>query len=343
MCSDFDLESSIEEFCFEEGREGEKAAKARSFIASLDEYLSAAGTSVPFATEEDVWGWVEDSERAPKTIQGALYLLGRYYDYLMERGIAVSNPAKAVKIRCPENLYEQPYTKAELHRIAAAAAELYKGSPLEGKRRSYALFCLYTRCFVSWSEMGRLTLADYKPDGISPAIVVDGPKSAVVPLDMETMGAIEGYLELAARKSLADPLFTKVDRKTGTPVAMSRHDISRIMKPVYKLAGVEGRLGALRAACIREVVESGATVEEALKLSRDKDLAKWIRRLYLSNQESLVETQGRLAAALESRRPAAQGTVTREELWMAYLAEPEFEFVDITLFDSGEVEFGNYR
>lgn len=338
-----DIEGLIADYRKVENRSQEQINVLSNNAHDLDAYMRRQGGTLLSALQEDVETWAEGKKWKQNTVAKYLSLLSNFYEYLRSEGCIEENPLADGGI--PKQAYAEmvPYTATELRTLMRVMREKAESPGSEADLRRYAAFCLCARCGVGWSEMVTLNIEDYHTGCDPPRVVIAGSRSGNVPLDAETAAALDKYTEYSGKRDVGDPLLASTRHGSGKLEPIKASAISSSMHSVFEECGIEYRQNVLRASVAAAGMGTGATAEEMIALLRGSNNSVMQRRMAQMRRESLLETQDRLASALDSHRPAATAPIRREDLWTALLDMGDCEIADVTIYDDGSVEFGNFR
>lgn len=141
----------------------------------------------------DFRNWLHrEKKQAVASINRALVLIRRFFDWLVQQGVMESNPAKAVKELRRQQLSPRGLDRADVRR-------LLREIELRQDIRAGAIFhlLLYTGCRVS--DLVNLELTDLMILERAGSVVFrhgKGNKQRTVPLPMAARRALQAYLEV---------------------------------------------------------------------------------------------------------------------------------------------------
>lgn len=240
----------------------------RKFLAWVEE----RGLELPRVSPGDVGEYLQGLELAVPTKKLHLAALRRFFDRLVNRHVAIINPAATVKAeryavvegKTPE------IGRDQARKLLASIAP----SDVVGLRdRAVLAVLIYTAARVG--AVAKLTAKSLKHDGSQYTLRFSekGGKSREIPVrhDLE-----EFLLEYIRAAGIAEgPLFRTANRKTRTLTknAMTGIDVCRMMKRRLKAAGLPGHFSphSCRVAVVTDLLEQNVPLEDVQFLAGHAD------------------------------------------------------------------------
>jgi integrase/recombinase XerD len=265
------------EFAWEEFFEAElaNAHTRKNYMHEVRRFLAWVedrGLRLPRVTPGDVGEYLQDLELAVPTKKLHLAALRRFFDRLVNRHVAVINPAATVKAeRYAVVEGKTPEIGAEQ---ARALLKSIDGSDPVGLRdRAVLAVLVYTAVRVG--AVAKLTVKNLVHDGSQYTLRFSekGGKLREIPVRHDLEQFLLSYVRAAGITE--GPLFRTANRKTRTLTknAMTGIDVCRMMKRRLKSAGLPGQFSphSFRVATVTDLLEQNVPLEDVQYLAGHAD------------------------------------------------------------------------
>jgi integrase/recombinase XerD len=240
----------------------------RGFLAWVED----RGLDLPRITPADVGEYFQGLDLAVPTKKLHLAALRRFFDRLVNRHVAVINPAATVKAeRYSVVEGKTPEIAAEQARALLKSIDI--SNPVGLRDRAVLAVLVYTAARVG--AVAKLTVKNLAHDGAQYTLRFSekGGKSREIPVRHDMEQFLLGYT--AAAGITEGPLFRTANRKTKTLTrnAMSGIDICRMMKRRLKAAGLPGQFSphSFRVATVTDLLEQNVPLEDVQYLAGHAD------------------------------------------------------------------------
>ena len=256
------------EFAWEEFFQAElaNAHTRKNYMHAVRQFLAwveGRGLELPRITPADVGEYLQGLDLAVPTKKLHLAALRRFFDRLVNRHVAVINPAATVKAeRYAVVEGKTPEIGAEQARTLLRSID---ASNVVGLRdRAVLAVLVYTAARVG--AVARLSVKNLMHDGSEYTLRFSekGGKSREIPVRHDLEQLLLSYLQAAG---IAEgPFFRTANRKTKTLTknAMSGIDVCRMMKRRLKAAGLPGHFSphSFRVATVTDLLGQNVPLED---------------------------------------------------------------------------------
>jgi integrase/recombinase XerD len=265
------------EFAWEEFFQAElaNAHTRKNYMHAVRQFLAwveGRGLELPRITPADVGEYLQGLDLAVPTKKLHLAALRRFFDRLVNRHVAVINPAATVKAeRYAVVEGKTPEIGAEQARTLLRSID---ASNVVGLRdRAVLAVLVYTAARVG--AVARLSVKNLMHDGSEYTLRFSekGGKSREIPVRHDLEQLLLSYLQAAG---IAEgPFFRTANRKTKTLTknAMSGIDVCRMMKRRLKAAGLPGHFSphSFRVATVTDLLGQNVPLEDVQYLAGHAD------------------------------------------------------------------------
>ena len=265
------------EFAWEEFFQAElaNAHTRKNYMHAVRQFLAwveGRGLELPRITPADVGEYLQGLDLAVPTKKLHLAALRRFFDRLVNRHVAVINPAATVKAeRYAVVEGKTPEIGAEQARTLLRSID---ASNVVGLRdRAVLAVLVYTAARVG--AVARLSVKNLMHDGSEYTLRFSekGGKSWEIPVRHDLEQLLLSYLQAAG---IAEgPFFRTANRKTKTLTknAMSGIDVCRMMKRRLKAAGLPGHFSphSFRVATVTDLLGQNVPLEDVQYLAGHAD------------------------------------------------------------------------
>jgi integrase/recombinase XerD len=265
------------EFAWEEFFQAElaNAHTRKNYMHAVRQFLAwveGRGLELPRITPADVGEYLQGLDLAVPTKKLHLAALRRFFDRLVNRHVAVINPAATVKAeRYAVVEGKTPEIGAEQARTLLRSID---ASNVVGLRdRAVLAVLVYTAARVG--AVARLSVKNLMHDGSQYTLRFSekGGKSREIPVRHDLEQLLLSYLQAAG---IAEgPFFRTANRKTKTLTknAMSGIDVCRMMKRRLKAAGLPGHFSphSFRVATVTDLLGQNVPLEDVQYLAGHAD------------------------------------------------------------------------
>lgn len=287
----------------ERGRSANTLAAYRRDLAAYVAFLGARGLALEEVTEAvvaDYVGFLRAAGKAPASVARALVTVRSLHRFLVEEGLAASDPTSAVDApRVPQGL-PRALSEEEVARLLAAVT----GDDPRARRDRAILEVLYG-CGLRISELVGLSLGDLDLDGGFLRAFGKGAKERVVPVGRFAREALRDWLAPGGRDTLvparwsrrsdADAVFLNARGRR-----LSRQGAWGIVRSYGVRAGLADRLTphVLRHSCATHMLDHGADIRAVQELLGHASIS--------TTQVYTKVSTARLVAVYEAAHPRAR-------------------------------------
>jgi integrase/recombinase XerD len=241
-----------------------KETTLKRFYSFLDEAKEWKGLAR--VTEEDIEEFIKEGlleKRTGKEHNRRLGILKNFYDYLIQKGAVLKNPAEELRSLKIERVKKPPvFSEEEIKQILKAVPKTPVGT------RDRAMFETFYSTGIRKSELINLNMEDIDPDEREITVREGkGSKDRVVPIREEALRSLREYIKIRYRFMMPaqerEALFlSTLGRRIGLTA------VDSVMQKLKKRAGLEkqGSCHALRHACASHLLKNGAPIETIQKL-----------------------------------------------------------------------------
>jgi site-specific recombinase XerD len=214
-------------------------------------------------------------KHTPATINRRIQALRKFYDFALEQGWTLTNPAEDVSLLSEiASQRSRSLTSADVERLLYAV----QCSPRRWAERDWAIIQILLGAGLKLSELTWLRLADVSLTADQPSLSVRGTADdpgRTIFLDDAVGDALRQYLPTRKAMPGVEHLFVNRD---GKP--LSTRSIQRLLHHYAQAAGLEGlTTQALRYVYARRVYETSGDLEMVARLLGHRHLATTIRYL----------------------------------------------------------------
>lgn len=263
------------------------AASERSYrnaIKQMFSYFNEQGKNIFAATDDDVFGWLEQlkATKAPATVQMYLVAVRLFFAFLHKQKVIAENPCEGMKAGVKVKRDEHKRDYLSTRQVKEMLAAMPSHSVMELRNR--AVVALMVTAGLRCCEVQRAQYGDMRVIGDSHVLFVQGKgrseKSEYVKLEPHTEKAIREYL--AARfngKPIKDNdyLFTSTSRNhtADKDDELSTQSIRAIVKAAMKKIGLNDSrhtAHSLRHTCATLALKSGEDLTNVQQMLRHSNI-----------------------------------------------------------------------
>ncbi len=271
------LAGKAAEFAWEEFFQAElpNAHTRKNYLHAVRQFLAWADDrrlELPRITPGDVGEYMQGLDLATPTKKLHLAALRRFFDRLVNRHVAIINPAATVKSE-RYSIIEGKTPEISAKQAQALLASIKPSNPI-GRRDLVILATLaYTAARVG--AIARLRVEDLVHDGDQYALrfAEKGGKSREIPVRHDLQRLLLDYI--ATLEVTEGPLFRTAHSKTRTLTrnAMTGIDICRMMKRRLKSAGLPAHFSphSFRVAAVTDLLSQDVPLEDVQHLAGHAD------------------------------------------------------------------------
>jgi integrase/recombinase XerC len=217
----------------------------------------------------------ETKNHVPATINRRLQAIRKFYDFAIEQGWTLTNPASQVHL-LGEVVSERTrhLTSQDISRLLAAVRN---GHPRRVDR-DWAVIQVLLEAGLKLGELTQVRLADVHLDADPPSLDVcttPGEPSRTVPLEPKVCEALRVYLSTRQAALGVDRLFVNRDGNL-----LSTRSVQRLLRHYARAAGLDNlTTQALRYVYAKKAYESCGDLKTVARLLGHRHLATTIRYL----------------------------------------------------------------
>ena len=266
------------EFAWEEFFQAEiaNAHTRKNYLHAVRKFLAwveGRGLDLPRITPGDVGTYLQglDPLSVP-TKKLHLAALRRFFDRLVNRHVAIINPAATVKAE-RYAVVEGKTPEIGVVQVRTLLKSIDVSNPVGLRDRAVLAVLIYTAARVG--AVAKLTLKSLKHDGAQYTLrfAEKGGKSREIPVRHDLEGYLREYIE--AVQITEGRLFRTayLKTKTLTKNAMTGIDICRMMKRRLKAAGLPGHFSphSFRVTTVTDLLEQNVPLEDVQYLAGHSD------------------------------------------------------------------------
>jgi integrase/recombinase XerD len=265
------------EFAWEEFFQAEiaNAHTRKNYMHAVREFLAwveGRGLELPRITPGDVGAYIQGLGLATPTKKLHLAALRRFFDRLVNRHVAIINPAATVRAE-RYSIVEGKTPEIGAGQVRALLRSIDVSDPVGLRDRAILAVLVYTAARVG--AVAKLTVKDLVHDGSQYSLRFSekGGKSREIPARHDLERLLLGYLGAAGITE--GPLFRTANGRTRrlTRGAMSGIDICRMMKRRLKAAGLPGHFSphSFRVATVTDLLGQDVPLEDVQHLAGHAD------------------------------------------------------------------------
>ena len=299
-------------FAWEEFFQAElaNAHTRKNYMHAVRQFLAWADDrhlELPRITPGDVGEYLQGLELATPTKKLHLAALRRFFDRLVNRHVAIINPAATVKSE-RYSVIEGKTPEISAKQAQALLASINPSDPVGRRDRVILATLAYTAARVG--AVARLRVEDLVHDGSQYALrfAEKGGKSREIPVRHDLQRLLLDYIVTSGITE--GPLFRTAHSRTRTLTknAMTGIDICRMMKRRLKAAGLPARFSphSFRVAAVTDLLSQDVPLEDVQHLAGHADprTTRIYDRRRRKVTRNLVE---RISIRLDDEGPAGRG------------------------------------
>lgn len=223
----------------------------------------------------------ENKSRLPATINRRLQAMRKFYDFAIEQGWTIANPASEVQL-LGEVVSERTRCLTG-DDISCLLDAVQQGNPRR-VARDWAIMQVLLEAGLKLGELTQVRLADVYLDANPPYLYVSGnpgETTRAIPLEATVCDALRAYIPTRQAASDVDRLFVNRDGNL-----LSTRSVQRLLRRYAKVAGLDNlTTQALRYVYARKAYERYGDLRTVACLLGHRHLATTVRYLRPSIQQ----------------------------------------------------------